>query len=93
MAPRKWLAWKLVQLAHRLHDPEWVETLEINTKGGSQLRINVLGDEYGCGITSMNGIPWTAAKDLIGPLTCELEGWTFMWHDSVPYTLVNKEDY
>jgi hypothetical protein len=79
--PRKWLAWKLVQLAHRLHDPEYVEHIGIETSAGRKIDINVIGDEYGRGISSTSGIPWKVCWDVYADPeeTAEFEDWKFMW--------------
>lgn len=81
---KKWLAWKLVQLAARLHDAEWVEVLTAVSPSGHEIRIEVMGDEYGCGIYSTTGLRWTDQPTGIEAAACE--GWRFTW------TLRPKDD-
>jgi hypothetical protein len=52
MKIRKWVAWKLVQLAAKLYDAEHEEFISITELGGTEVaRIWVTGDEYGSGVT------------------------------------------
>ncbi|SKU64611.1 Uncharacterised protein [Mycobacteroides abscessus subsp. abscessus] len=77
---RRWIAWRLVQLARLLYDAEWREFISIETPDGKHLRIDVVGDEYGCGISSTSGINW----DPTGAVTsADVSGLTFRWHDAV----------
>lgn len=75
MTFRKWLAWKLVQVAARLYDAEWEESITITTPTGDGIEIDVLGDEYGCGISGTSGIAWGPGE------TAVVNGWAFTWHE------------
>lgn len=83
MGPRKWLAWKLVGLAYRLHPSEWVESFEIQPPTGNPISIHIVGDDYGCGVTSLAGLQWEFADGLS---TAVRDGWTFTWRDPIPMT-------
>jgi hypothetical protein len=87
---RKWLAYRLVRLAHRLHNPDWVDHIGIETSSGRAIDINVIGDEYGRGISSTSGIPWKVCFDTATDAeeTAEFEGWKFTWSRPV---LVGEE--
>ncbi|WP_044109812.1 hypothetical protein [Mycobacterium canetti] len=80
MKIRKWLAWKLVQLAARLHDAEYRETISIlSASSGSQVCIEVTGDCYGCGVSAIGGLSWCpdGTDDV-----AVLDGWKFTWRTS-----------
>jgi len=77
---RKWMAWKLQQLAARVYYAEWEESITIRTPSGQELVINVIGDDYACGIASTYGIRWDPTPT---PMTAEVEGFTFTWTDPV----------
>lgn len=56
---RRYVAWKLVQLAHLLHDAEHYERLYITAAGGGEIfSAEIVGDEYGCGIATLNNRHW-----------------------------------
>ncbi|MDP7721809.1 hypothetical protein [Mycobacterium sp. TY814] len=77
MKVRQWLAWKLVQIAHRLHAAEYQETVQITSDGRHVCTISVIGDQYGCGITSMAGIPWNLDGGAVK--TAQVHGLEFTW--------------
>lgn len=52
---RRWIAWKLVQLAAKLYDAEYTEHIMIHPSVGKSLDITIIGDSYGCGISSIDG--------------------------------------
>ena len=79
MGTRQWLAWHLVKLAYRLHDPDWEECIVFETPTGHSGRIEVLSSSYGCGVSGTTGIRWKADSGL--PLTADVEGWKFTWKD------------
>lgn len=76
MTFRQWLAWRLVRIAHRIHDAEYTETITMVTPSGAHNRINVVGDEYGCGIRSTSGIAWDPSGEFE---SAEIEGWHLAW--------------
>lgn len=77
---RRWVAWRLVQLARLFYDAEWREFISIDTPDGKHLRIDVVGDEYACGISSTSGIRWVTSHPVS---TAEVSGLTLRWHDAV----------
>lgn len=51
MSIRRWIAWRLVQLAARIHDTEVREyVLLCDDDGAVVASVGVVGDGYGCGI-------------------------------------------
>lgn len=64
MGPRKWLAWKLVQLAARLHDAEWEEVITVDVPGWPLVHFAIVADEYGCGVSATSGIGWTVGDSI-----------------------------
>lgn len=76
MTARKWLAWKLVQLAARLHHTEYVEAISILSPTGRQVYIEVTGDSYGCGISSIHGLRW---RPVGADEVADVDGWQFTW--------------
>lgn len=51
LGPRRWIAWKLVCLAHRIYDATHHETVRvINPDGVKILELLIQDDEYGGGI-------------------------------------------
>lgn len=53
---RRWIAWKLVQLAHRIYDASFYERITIKHKSGEVVcEIDVQSDMYGAGVMSMFG--------------------------------------
>lgn len=53
---RRWAAWKLVQLAYRIHFPERFERIYItDADSGVVFEAVIVGDTYGCGVVSMYG--------------------------------------
>lgn len=56
IGPRRWIAWKLVQLAHRIHDAEFWERITIKDPDGSiVIEWQICADTYGRGIASRFG--------------------------------------
>ena len=56
MSFRQWLAWKLVQLAARIHDAEHEESITFKDPDGKiALQWFIVGDDYGAGISSQSG--------------------------------------
>ncbi|AID58880.1 hypothetical protein PBI_GAIA_61 [Mycobacterium phage Gaia] len=54
LGPRRWIAWKLVQLAYRIYDAERYERIYVNDPDGNLVfEAVVIGDLYGCGISSI----------------------------------------
>lgn len=50
---RRWIAWKLVQLAHRFYDAEYDEVCAVYDKQGQLIsRWDIVGSEYGSGVSS-----------------------------------------
>lgn len=77
---RKWLSWKLQCVAARIYDGHWMEQITIETPSGESMYIHIVGDEYGCGISAISGIPWDDADQQAGEaLTAVVDGWTFTW--------------
>jgi len=54
---RRWIAWKLVQLAHRIYDAEYHERITITDEHGRVGEFVIVADLYGCGVSSYSG-PW-----------------------------------
>ncbi|AEJ92201.1 hypothetical protein LITTLEE_154 [Mycobacterium phage LittleE] len=53
---RRWIAWKLVQLAARIHYAEYCERIYVTDPAGQEVvEVVVIGDPYGCGIFSTSG--------------------------------------
>ncbi|QBI99776.1 hypothetical protein SEA_THREERNGTARJAY_148 [Mycobacterium phage ThreeRngTarjay] len=53
---RRWIAWKLVQLAHRIYDAEYYERIYVTDLAGQEVvEAVVIGDPYGCGIFGTSG--------------------------------------
>lgn len=53
---RRWIAWKLVQLAHRVFDAEYYERIVIHDPEGDELIEFVINaDLYGGGVSSQTG--------------------------------------
>lgn len=52
---REWVAWKLVRLAHRLHNPEDHECITITDEHGQVGIFEIVGNNYGCGVSSYTG--------------------------------------
>jgi hypothetical protein len=52
---RRWVAWMLVRLAHRFYDPEYQESITITDEHGQVGQFVIVGDEYGCGVSSFSG--------------------------------------
>lgn len=82
MGFRKWLAWRLVRLANRLHDPDWLESIIIQSPSGREYRIEILGDEYSHSLSLTTGIHWQVGD---GGVSADVEGWTFRWPDAVKW--------
>ncbi|SKM81542.1 Uncharacterised protein [Mycobacteroides abscessus subsp. massiliense] len=54
---RRWLAWRLVQLAHRVADTTVVERIVIVAPdGGPVVEWEIEGDAYGGGVSSQTGL-------------------------------------
>ncbi|AEJ94057.1 hypothetical protein SEA_ERICMILLARD_146 [Mycobacterium phage EricMillard] len=50
---RRWIAWKLVQLAARIYDAEYYERIHVTDALGREIfEAVIVGDSYGCGISS-----------------------------------------
>ena len=58
---RRWLAWRIVQVARRICDTEFEERITITDEHGQVGEFVVVGDEYGCGISSYCG-PYARGK-------------------------------
>jgi hypothetical protein len=55
MKIRRWIAWKMVCVAARIHDAEYYERLTVKTHDGLLIaEWGVVGDEYGSGVSSQN---------------------------------------
>jgi len=53
---RRWIAWKLVQLAARIYDAEYHERITIRDyEGNPVIEWHVVSDLYGCGVSSQHG--------------------------------------
>lgn len=53
---RRWIAWKLVQLAERIYDAEFYDRIRVvNNYGVTEWEAVVVGDLYGRGISSTRG--------------------------------------
>lgn len=53
---RQWIAWKLVQLAHRIFDAEYYESIYINDSDGARIcEAIICSDLYGGGVSVMYG--------------------------------------
>lgn len=52
---RRWIAWKLVQLAARIYDAESYERITITGPEGVVHTLDVVNDGYGAGISGGNG--------------------------------------
>ncbi|QDM57969.1 hypothetical protein SEA_NIHILNOMEN_154 [Mycobacterium phage NihilNomen] len=61
---RRWIAWKLVQLAARIYDAEYYERLLIASGDEELLEIFIIGDLYGCGISSTHGLNPGGTREL-----------------------------
>ncbi len=72
MGTRRWIAWKLVQLAYRIHNTEYYERIYLtNAEGKEVWEAVILGDGYGGGVRS-----------IVGGETKELpEGYAVHWDD------------
>ena len=84
---RKKIAWKLVRVANVLHDPEWVDVITAESPGGDRVRITVVSDEYGSGISAISGLDWSLENDADlldakAPLVARQGDWTFKWGES-----------
>lgn len=57
---RRWIAWKLVQLAARIYDAEYYQRIYINGPDGKQVfEAGIIGDLYGAGVFTTFGVnPW-----------------------------------
>lgn len=86
---RQWLAWRLVRIAHRLYDPEWYQCINITTATGRELRINIIGDDYGCGISSTSEIHWRPEAG--GACFAEEDGWRFTWPEEVRWDEYDRQ--
>jgi hypothetical protein len=76
MTLRKRLAWWLVRVAHRLHDPQYTEAIVAVTASGNQIEIEVTGNDYGCGISAISGLRWNNDDNIH---TAGEDGWGFVW--------------
>lgn len=54
---RRWLAWKLVQLAERIHPSQSEEVITVRSKftGTTLVEIGVVEDLYGAGVSYVHG--------------------------------------
>ena len=52
---RRWIAWKLVRLAHRIHDADYRQVVRLP---GTERHLMIEGSEYGHGVTSSRGFEW-----------------------------------
>jgi hypothetical protein len=51
---RRWIAWKLVQLAWRIYDPDYYERIWIEGPGGELIfDAEICSDLYGSGVSTM----------------------------------------
>lgn len=56
LSPRRWVAWRLVCLAHRLYDATFYERIQLrNGYGDVVAEVCIEGDEYGAGVWSVFG--------------------------------------
>ncbi|WPH57721.1 hypothetical protein [Mycobacterium phage WXIN] len=57
---RRWIAWKLVQLAWRVYNPEYCQRIHITRPDGRQVfEAVIVADLYGNGVSSTIGVnPW-----------------------------------
>lgn len=77
---RRRLAWWLVRIAYKLYIPEYEQTIRIDSPSGNTYTFTILGDVYGCGISSIAGLSWQ--RDESGADVAEAEGWTFTWTEA-----------
>lgn len=52
---RRWIAWKLVQLAHRIYDATFYERITVAGPDGPEIEIDIAADMYGGGVMSSYG--------------------------------------
>lgn len=53
---RQWIAWKLVQLAARIHDAEFYERIFVTDADGATVyEATIVSNSYGSGISSIYG--------------------------------------
>jgi hypothetical protein len=57
MTGRQWIAWKLVCLAHRLHNAEFYQRITVRAEGGETIQFDLVASEYGGGLFSRVGDP------------------------------------
>lgn len=81
MKVRPWIAWKLVQLAHRVHNAEFSQTITIQPPTPGALVIEIIGDAYGCGISSTSGIRWQLDPADARHMRATVGDWIFRWDD------------
>jgi hypothetical protein len=56
---RRWLAWRLMQLAHRIADTTVTERIVIVAPdGGPVVEWEIEGDAYGSGVSSQTGLTY-----------------------------------
>lgn len=79
---RRWIAWKLVQLAHRVFDAEFYERIVISGPDGEDIiEFEIVADLYGGGVSSQFGC------DTFG------DGYGVRWEDDyVPEWLAESGD-
>lgn len=82
LKPRRWIAWKLVQLAYRICDTEYYQTIAIQPPSPGGLEIRIRGDAYGGGIDSTSGIRWKIDEHDARHMTADVHGWTFRWDET-----------
>lgn len=53
---RRWIAWKLVQLAHRIFDAEYYETITVTDSNGEEVvEFLIVSDLWGNGVSMQTG--------------------------------------
>jgi hypothetical protein len=78
---RRWIAWKLVQLAHRICDTEYYERIVITDEHDQVGEFVIVGDAYGCGVTSYSGLPVRSSLD---PDTWKFGSCDLVWEEFTP---------
>lgn len=86
MPLRQWVAWKLVRLAHRLHNPEHEESIIIrDPEGEIAVEFGIISDDYACGISAQMGarmpegwtievMPWDDFHETAEDITDQFRG-------------------
>lgn len=85
---RRWVAWKLVQLAWHIFMPEREESIRIiDAAGRTVAEWEIVGDVYGCGISSQ-----IVTDELPDGWTIETDPWDEFHANSVDITEWFRDD-